>query len=688
MAHNWTWEKLANNAYRLNPKSRGHNYPYVPRFETLDFTSGQNRGQNVIVPYVVTHSLLISLRAWGVTQSALHAVTLFFNDVDIQTENPNDPNYFQLQYNGQMYWIHKLDRRRNPLTSRCSCFTGDTKVLLADGTTKTFKELEGQTNFKIISYNEKTDKFEAVTAYNCEKKQENTEIIRVHLDNGTYLDCTPDHRFLTRGGEWLRADNLIAGTSLRALYMDKMKMERILPNNKREKIKNHKPEQKFYVYIYLDPRYPGEYKYSFGSFDFKPIYVGKGCGNRYKSHLNTTYTDCFHNTVRKLCEMGIPPIIMKLKVGLQEDVAFQTEKQWTEEIGLEKEGKGPLLNCRIGGEGGISTHSALKTKIKNIENGTFEKHRQKMLQDNPMKKEDIKQRKCETYLHNYTHEERSKLAKNASDSMPKEQRIEMGKQCFEKGYKKKLEEGTAYQLTEQYREECRERINSRIHASEKALSEWKSIVSQISKNNWNNPEIREKMLNKQNYKKQQKQKLYTENTKSIILNQIKQFGWFDKTLYKPQENCYTSMINGHYDLIRECYQEIYGKDCNIKKIENFYKKQINPNYINHKVTKIEKISNADVYCLTAEYLGNFVVDCSDKDSKNIFSGVTVANCKDYIFTWAWYNYYNGHCLYGTPPKPYKKLTNRPSRNPNHMPGICKHIFHAWEYLRNSGMTMN
>ena len=121
MAHTWTWEKLANNSYRLNPKSRGPKYPYTPKWETIEFTSGQNKGQNVIVPYVGTKTLLISLRAWGVTQSALHAVTLLFHDVDIQTTNPNDRNYFQIQYNGQMYWIHKLDRRRNPLTARCSC---------------------------------------------------------------------------------------------------------------------------------------------------------------------------------------------------------------------------------------------------------------------------------------------------------------------------------------------------------------------------------------------------------------------------------------------------------------------------------------------------------------------------------------------------------------------------------------
>lgn len=121
MAHTYTWEKLAQNAYRLNPKSRGIKYPYVPKFEFHNFTSGQNQDQNVIVPYVGTKSLLISLRAWGVTQASLHAITLYFHDVDIKTENPNSTNYFQIQYKGKMYWVQKLDRRRNPLTTRCTC---------------------------------------------------------------------------------------------------------------------------------------------------------------------------------------------------------------------------------------------------------------------------------------------------------------------------------------------------------------------------------------------------------------------------------------------------------------------------------------------------------------------------------------------------------------------------------------
>ena len=107
MAHRFTWDKLVKNAYRLNPKSRGQNYPYTPKWEIQDFTSGQNRGEKVIVPFLGTKSCLVSLRAWGVTQASLHKVTLLFHDVDIKTEDPNSRDYFQIQYENSISY-HNL----------------------------------------------------------------------------------------------------------------------------------------------------------------------------------------------------------------------------------------------------------------------------------------------------------------------------------------------------------------------------------------------------------------------------------------------------------------------------------------------------------------------------------------------------------------------------------------------------
>ncbi len=121
MAHRWTYTDLDKSAERLNPKSRGNKYPYTPKFEINNYTSGPNASKHVLVPYVGTRSLLISLRAWGVTQSNLHAVTMLFGDVDIVLSDPQDRRYFPLHWDGNDYWVRKLNKDRNPLTARCSC---------------------------------------------------------------------------------------------------------------------------------------------------------------------------------------------------------------------------------------------------------------------------------------------------------------------------------------------------------------------------------------------------------------------------------------------------------------------------------------------------------------------------------------------------------------------------------------
>ena len=214
MAHKYTWDKLVKNAYRLNPKSRGHRYPYTPKFEVSAYTSGPNRGQKVIVPFVGTKSVLISLRAWGVTQASLHNVTMLFSEVDIQKQDPHSTNYFQIQYEGEMYWIRKLDKFKNPLTARCTCFTGDTKVLLADGTSKTFKELEKEEEFELFSYDYINNKIVVSKAGNSRLIKQNAPIIELIFNDNSKLKCTPDHKTYLKNGQLEFACNLLNKTVL------------------------------------------------------------------------------------------------------------------------------------------------------------------------------------------------------------------------------------------------------------------------------------------------------------------------------------------------------------------------------------------------------------------------------------------------------------------------------------------
>ena len=106
----------------------------------------------------------------------------------------------------------------------------------------------------------------------------------------------------------------------------------------------------------------------------------------------------------------------------------------------------------------------------------------------------------------------------------------------------------------------------------------------------------------------------------------------------------------------------------------------NQAFYNHKIVKIERVENSPVYCITVKSLGNFVIATPDKNS-NLYSGVVVKNCKDFLHTWAYYDFRTGN-LWGPPPKPYIRKTpappqGRPYRNPQHVAGFCKHIYYIW-----------
>ncbi len=119
---------------------------------------------------------------------------------------------------------------------------------------------------------------------------------------------------------------------------------------------------KFYVYIYLDPRREDIYKYGQYIFYYEPFYVGKGCKKQYKSHLLEAYNKrdlnnknrgnykC--NKIRKIRnDINREPIIVKLYNRLTEKEAFQYEIELIKIIGRINLDTGPLTNLTDGGEG-------------------------------------------------------------------------------------------------------------------------------------------------------------------------------------------------------------------------------------------------------------------------------------------------------------------------------------------------
>ncbi len=101
------------------------------------------------------------------------------------------------------------------------CFSGDTKVALADGRDLSFRELaeearQGKEHFCYTVLPDGTLGIERVL--HPRKTRTNAEVLDVLLDNDEQITCTPDHLFMLRDGHYRRADELRPGDSLMPLY--------------------------------------------------------------------------------------------------------------------------------------------------------------------------------------------------------------------------------------------------------------------------------------------------------------------------------------------------------------------------------------------------------------------------------------------------------------------------------------
>lgn len=107
----------------------------------------------------------------------------------------------------------------------------------------------------------------------------------------------------------------------------------------------------YYVYIYLDPRKPGNYKYGEIEFDHEPFYVGKGSCNRCYNGLKDRKKSLKTNKIKSIENDGGCVIIEKIYSNLSESDAFRLEISTIEKIGRIDNGTGILTNMTSGGDG-------------------------------------------------------------------------------------------------------------------------------------------------------------------------------------------------------------------------------------------------------------------------------------------------------------------------------------------------
>ena len=137
--------------------------------------------------------------------------------------------YFSLRYpliHGQGNW---------------GCFTKDTKVKLVDGRDLSFEELIKETNLGKTNYTYAINSLGLVSVVeikNPRLTKKNTEIIKLILDNGEEVKCTPNHLFMLKDGSYKEAAYLIP------------KKDSLMPFYQKLSEKTDRLNRKGYVLIY------------------------------------------------------------------------------------------------------------------------------------------------------------------------------------------------------------------------------------------------------------------------------------------------------------------------------------------------------------------------------------------------------------------------------------------------------
>lgn len=112
------------------------------------------------------------------------------------------------------------------------CFSGDTQIALANGTSITFKHMIERTSrgerFFGYGFSEKLGGIVVTELKHPRAIAHNEELVQVALDDDSVIKCTPDHMFLTREGVYVQAQYLKRNTRLMPLHRFEHKGREIL----------------------------------------------------------------------------------------------------------------------------------------------------------------------------------------------------------------------------------------------------------------------------------------------------------------------------------------------------------------------------------------------------------------------------------------------------------------------------
>ncbi len=96
------------------------------------------------------------------------------------------------------------------------CFSGETRIRMADGSTASFAELveQGVTSAMVQAYDERTGQIVAARARDIRVEKYTDELWTIRLEDGSALHCTGTHLIMDGGGQYVEAKHIREGQRL------------------------------------------------------------------------------------------------------------------------------------------------------------------------------------------------------------------------------------------------------------------------------------------------------------------------------------------------------------------------------------------------------------------------------------------------------------------------------------------
>jgi deoxycytidine triphosphate deaminase len=105
-------------------------------------------------------------------------------------------------------------------SSYARCFAGNTRVALVDGTSPTLEEMAKRAESGEVFFGYSLNEYGRIVVSMLESPRfiGRDNLLEITLDNGEVIQATPDHKFITRDGRAVMADELRPNDSLMPLY--------------------------------------------------------------------------------------------------------------------------------------------------------------------------------------------------------------------------------------------------------------------------------------------------------------------------------------------------------------------------------------------------------------------------------------------------------------------------------------